>query len=385
MTNMIWTLQAFLLQLCIKVTAVQIVETVEDLKAKAKSQLADARHTDTTASHNSQLLEQSLEDEMRFDARSLEDFTNKLWGETQSQLATDTADLKITSDTLAEDTAALADTKQDCQAKAAEFEAATRSRSEELEALAKAASVLSAKMGGAESLSYSLTLSSFLQLSRSVLSIEGELSRFEAVRKIRREHSLELELLASRVASAVHAEGSNGDDLFFQGKGVDQRHDREVGRKGFGGCQPEGVRRQGALGDPRQEGDKMADLEKASSSIDTETAKFVQLKREVAEWQTALGELAASQAAMTKLSAEENDAFAKSKQDLEDCIDGVRTALGVLRYYYGEGDKARAAAGEESTGIIGLLQVIESDSSINLSEITAAEENAVVTFCGERK
>ena len=33
----------------------------------------------------------------------------------------------------------------------------------------------------------------------------------------------------------------------------------------------------------------------------------------------------------------------------------MRTALGVLRDYYGGGDKAYEAAGEESTGIIGLL------------------------------
>ena len=82
--------------------------------------------TQTTTSHNSQLLQQWLEDEMRFDARYLEDSKKKNLSETRSQLPTDTADLKTTSDTLAEDTAALADTKQD-QAKAAELEAATES------------------------------------------------------------------------------------------------------------------------------------------------------------------------------------------------------------------------------------------------------------------
>ena len=86
---------------------------------------------------------------MKFDAQDLE-ASNKILCETKSQLVTDTADSNITADTLAEDTTALADTKQDCQAKAAEFEAATRSRSEELEALLKARSVLSAKTGGAE-------------------------------------------------------------------------------------------------------------------------------------------------------------------------------------------------------------------------------------------
>ena len=64
-----------------------------------------------------------------------------------------------------------------------------------------------------------------------------------------------------------------------------------------------------------------------------------------------LGELAASQAAMTKLRAKKKDAFARNEQD---GIDGVRPVLGVLRDYYGGGDKAHEAAGEENTGIIGL-------------------------------
>ena len=53
----------------------------------------------------------------------------------------------------------------------------------------------------------------------------------------------------------------------------------------------------------------MAELQKLSSSIDTKTAKSAQHKGEVAELQPALGELAASQAAVTKFSAEEKDAF----------------------------------------------------------------------------
>ena len=97
--------------------------------------------------------------------------------------------------------------------------------------------------------------------SRSVLSSQGGLFKFEAVRKIRdlamSEHSIELEQLASRVASAMYVEVSNGDDPFAEVKGIDQRHDREVGRKGDGGCQPEGVLRQGVLGELRQEGEQI--------------------------------------------------------------------------------------------------------------------------------
>ena len=151
------------------------VETLEDLKTKTEFQMAEAR---------------------RFEA--------------QGQLTTDTADLKMKEDVLAEDTAALEDTTRVCQAKAVEFETATNGRSEELDAYAKARAVISQKTGGAESFSYGLTQASFLRLSRSVLSPSGGLTKFEAVWKTKelakREHSPELAQLASRVASAVHVE-----------------------------------------------------------------------------------------------------------------------------------------------------------------------------------
>ena len=186
-----------------------IVETSEDLKAKAESQMAEARQTEVTASHNFQMRQQFLEDELKFNAQDLEAAKHSL-GEAQGQLTADTADLKMTADVLAEDTATLEEVKQDCQAKAVEFEASVKSRSEELEALAKAQTVISEKTGGAETFSYGLTQTSFLQLSRSVLSSRGGLAKFGAVRKIRElaksEHSLELAQLASRVASAMHAE-----------------------------------------------------------------------------------------------------------------------------------------------------------------------------------
>ena len=106
-----------------------IVETL-DKKSKAESQFAEARQTETTASHNLQMLQQSLEDDLKFNAQDLEAAKRSL-GETQGQLTTDTADLKMTEDALAEDTAALEDTTQDCcHSKAAKFEAAVKSRSE---------------------------------------------------------------------------------------------------------------------------------------------------------------------------------------------------------------------------------------------------------------
>ena len=123
-----------------------IVETSEDLKAKAESQMAEARRTEVTASRNFQMRQQFLEDELKFNAQDLEATEHSL-DEAQGQLTTDTADLKMTEDALAEDTAAIEDTTRDCQAKAVEFETATNGRSEELDAYAKARAVISQKTG----------------------------------------------------------------------------------------------------------------------------------------------------------------------------------------------------------------------------------------------
>ena len=71
----------------------------------------------------------------------------------EDQLTTDTADLKMTENALAEDTAAFEDTTRDClaiQAKVADFEAYNKSLCEELEALAKAKAVISEKTGDTE-------------------------------------------------------------------------------------------------------------------------------------------------------------------------------------------------------------------------------------------
>ena len=54
-----------------------------------------------------------------------------------------------------------------------EFETATNGRSKELDAHAKARAMISWKIGGDESFSHGLTQTSFLQLSRSVLSSHG--------------------------------------------------------------------------------------------------------------------------------------------------------------------------------------------------------------------
>uniref|UniRef100_A0A7S0A5S2 Uncharacterized protein n=1 Tax=Pyrodinium bahamense TaxID=73915 RepID=A0A7S0A5S2_9DINO len=130
--------------------------------------------------------------------------------------------------------------------------------------------------------------------------------------------------------------------------------------------------------------DKTAEISKLSIKIDQMTSRSSQLKAEVAALQKALSELAKAQAEMDKLRQEEKADYAKGKADMEQGIQGVKLALKVLREYYAK-DKAHAAAEGAGSGIIGLLEVVESDFSQGLIEMTATENSAQSAYEKETK
>merc|ERR1712025_1190415 len=71
---------------------------------------------------------------------------------------------------------------------------------------------------------------------------------------------------------------------------------------------------------------------------------------------------------------EEKATFQSNKADLDQGIQGVRMALKVLREYYDK--KEEGSAQGASTGIFALLEVVESDFSKALAEMTTAEAAA---------
>jgi len=125
--------------------------------------------------------------------------------------------------------------------------------------------------------------------------------------------------------------------------------------------------------------DKEDAITKLSTSIDSMTAKAAQLNEQVAVLQKELAEVAKAQAEMDKLRAEEKAAFDKNSAEMKKGINGVQLALKVLNDYYAK-DSAHASAEGAATGIIGLLEVVESDFSKGLAEMTAVEENAQATY-----
>jgi len=359
-----------------------IIATLEDLLAKAESQLDHIRKTETANLHNFQLLKQSMEDEIKFGKADLA-AAQKGIAESAGKLATAGGDLKVTSADMNADTATLADLHQNCMTKAQDYEAATKSRDEELKALAAAKKVIAEETGGANTVTYGLNQVSFLQSGR--LSSSADLANFEVARLVRdlaqKQHSSALALLASRIASVIRS----SDDPFAKVKGLiadmiarlEAEAEADATHKAY--CDKE-------LAETRvKKVDKEAEIAKLSTKIDQMSARSAQLKQEVAALQKALAELAATQAEMNKLRKEEHDVFVSEKADLEQGLEGVKLALKILREYYAKEDKAHEAAEGAGEGIIGLLEVCESDFSKTLAEITATETSAQNTYDQETK
>merc|ERR1719379_1822144 len=104
------------------------------------------------------------------------------------------------------------------------------------------------------------------------------------------------------------------------------------------------------------------------------TARIAVLKGEIAATQKELAELAASQLAMDNLRGEEHDVYLAQKAEMEEGLQGVKLALKTLKDYYGGASGDHEAATGAGEGIIGLLEVIESDMTKTLTEVEATEK-----------
>jgi len=338
--------------------------------------LDKARKTETTSLNNFQMLKQSLTDAMEFAGKDM-DKAKKSLAESQEKKAVAEGDLDVTSKDLAEDIKAKATLHQDCMTAAEEFELSTKSRGEELKALAAAKKIIKESTGGAADQSYGLNQVSFLQLASS-----ADLAKFEAVRFVRdlarKSNSPSLAQLASRMSSAMKLGAAAGEDPFAKVKGLitdmivtlESEAEADASHKAY--CDKEMSEANSKKDDLTFESDKL------STKIAQDKAASAKLKEEVATLQGELASMAKARAEADALRTEEKTAFEKNSAEMKQGIEGVKMALKVLKEYYAKGDKD--AAEGAASGIIGLLEVCESDFTKGLTEMTAQEESAAADY-----
>merc|ERR1719375_289594 len=284
-----------------------IIETMQDLYEKGEAQLEEARKTETKNIQAYQMLTQSLKDEIKYANQDLDKAKKALAKSAEAKAAAE-GDLEVTQKDLAEDIKDLASLHQECMTGAEDFEAETKSRGEELKALATAKKIIVEATSGAQDISYS-----FVQVA---MSTGTDLANFEAIRFVRdlaqKQKSTALAQLASRMVTAMR---SGSGDPFAKVKGLISdmiekllaEAEADATEKAY--CDKEMAETE------TKKADKEAAIEKLSTQIDSMTAKTAKLKEEVATLQKELSALAKAQAEMDKLRAEEKAALDTNSAD----------------------------------------------------------------------
>eukprot|EP00747_Dinoflagellata_sp_TGD_P159489 gnl/TRDRNA2_/TRDRNA2_177898_c0_seq2.p1 gnl/TRDRNA2_/TRDRNA2_177898_c0~~gnl/TRDRNA2_/TRDRNA2_177898_c0_seq2.p1 ORF type:complete len:701 (-),score=244.96 gnl/TRDRNA2_/TRDRNA2_177898_c0_seq2:162-2168(-) len=341
-----------------------IVELLENLLEKASTKLSDLRKKEETAVSDFKMTEQSLKQEIGYASHNLETAKKDSSASAEAKAAAE-GDLSMSSKDLAADTAALDELHTECMMKANDFEAETKSRGEELKALATAKKIIQEATGVD-----SLAQVSFLQVvTQKKSTAHAAVSYMKRLAK--KQHSTALAQLASRMASAVRL-GASSQDVFAKLKTMidgmiaklEKEAQEEATKKAY--CDKEMSETKA------KKDDKSAGVQKLTTKIDADSASSTKVKEEVASTQSQLAQLASEQAELDKIRAEEAALYELSKAEQEKGLAGIRAALKVLKDYYSK------VSGDAGSGIISMLEYAEADLNKGLSEMIEIEKMAKI-------
>jgi len=359
-----------------------ILDILEDMKEKAVAMKNDGVKAEMNTKHAYEMLKQSLETTIAQYEKDLAG-SKSIKAAAEESKAIAEGDLSMAEKELAEDKKYLSELSMDCQQKAADWEVSTKSRAEELEALAAAKKIIMEKTGGATDKAYGLLQQSSLSKSTSDAA-DKVVSMLQGLGKTNKD--VALSQLALRVKAAV--EMQTGADPFAKVKGMIQEMiDKlvadaaaEASHKAF--CDKE-------MSESKEKiEDHTSTIDKFTTRKDKATAAIEKLTEELATLADELATMAKQQATMDEMRGEQKAAYAEAKKDYEDGIEGLTMALQILRDYYAEGEaliqqpatSVHSKATGEATGIIGMLEVAQSDFSKLLADATVEEEAAIKEY-----
>jgi len=351
-----------------------IVETLSEMEDKASESLNDARKREGEAAQAYALLKQSMDGETAGMKEELSENTN-LKASSAEKLAGAQGDLEITKKSLAEDTAYLKDLKRDCQTRAREFEAESKDNNAEITALGKAKAILLKKFALVQTATRVHALA-------KVQARDNEDSKSRALRSIeqlgRKLHSTALVSLAYRAASDPFGKiRSMIEDMIAK---LLQEAAEEATQKAF--CDTE-------IGESTKSKDeKQGKLDKVNARLESAESTTATLMDEVSVLSKEVADSDAAMATATALRGKEKATFVVVEKDLSESQEACAAATEVLREYYEgasliqTGQKAKGQTDEQGdgSGILGMLEVAESDFATGLAEARTVEEAAQGDF-----
>jgi peptidoglycan hydrolase CwlO-like protein len=362
-----------------------VVSVLEDMLAKAEEQRSKATGAEREAKFNFEMVKQALNERGAKQNDELADSKKALAGHKES-LATSQGDLKSAKKDYGTDAASLQSLQVDCMQTATDHEASVDGRKEELKALAAAKKIIQEKTGGADGRSFLLQMSEDTEDDQS----QGVVEVVRMLRSLgRKQDSMQISLLASKASSAV-ASGS-GKDVFGKVKGLIEKMIQKL----LDEAKKEGAEKAFCDKEMKETEEKKAeheeDLDALTGKMDKADASISRLTSEIATLEAELGNIATSQKEMDANRAEEHKDYESAKTDYEQGVEGVQMAIKVLKDYYGQAFLQQpevgthSASGGSASGIIGLLEVAESDFSKLLAEVEADEKASQSEYDSQTK
>jgi len=370
-----------------------IVDMLEKLQDKFVDQRTVLEKEEMNAKDAYSLLMQDLANEI---AQATKEVSQKssVKAQTLQHKADSEGALTDTTTTLQADVKYKTDLTGTCEQKATDFESRQTLRADEIEAIEKAIEILSssAVSGNAEKyLPTGLIQKKGKKALAQLRASEAHITQERAAQFLK----LRAEKLNSRVLSALAVRVS--DDPFKKVKKMIkdlivrlmEEATEEAEHKGW--CDTELSTNE----QTRQE--KTQAVERLSAEIDQLESSIAKLTEDLADLAKALADLDAAMAKATKLRQEEKAKNTQTIADAQEAQTAVAQALTVLKEFYAKAAEATAFVQKkqpaifdspyqglqaDNGGVVGMLEVIESDFARLEADTDAAETSAQKEYDG---
>merc|ERR1719482_2008352 len=347
-----------------------IVDTLGDLKDKAESSLSDQRKAEMESSHAYQMLKQNLDTEAAQMKKRLTQVTNER-SQTEEAMHEAQAEQDESSKSKATDEAYLADLKQSCATKAAEWSQRQKSASEEIGVIEKAKEILSEGV------------KVFLQVSRKTDDKDDELKRSQIATVLRnlatKHHAYQLSQLSAEVLS----------DPFGKVRGLIEGMVERLMKEAAEEAESKSFCDKEISKSRAKQADLSAKVDMHTARIEKSTAAKAKLGEQIKALQAEIAEIDKSNSEPTELRTAEKAEYDKASAEYSQSAAAVANAIEVLQAYYSGGAFVQVRSVQPEFGsaksdvgntIVEMLEVAESDFTRLLAEANASENAAAAAY-----
>merc|ERR1719321_1290393 len=366
----------------------QVVTMLSKLLDKFIDERTTLEKEEMDSLHAFELLMQDLKHEIEVATEDIADKKESKAKKLQAKADAE-GDLADVSGTHDADVTYLTDLVSTCEQKATDFQSRQELRVEELEALNKAIEIIS---GGAVAGAAEEHLPTLLAVKASTMAQLRASEQSPTQARVAQFLQTRAKAINSRVlaALAVHVAGDPFKKVKKMIRDLIQRlmeeANEEASHKGW--CDTE------LSTNAQTRKEKMMASETLTAEIDQLTTSVAMLTEEIAEVTAAIADLDAAMLKATKIRAAEKEKNTQTIKDAQDAQTAVAQALTVLEEFYAKAAEAGAFVRVQqaqqdqqeqpqtgaSTGVIGMLEVIEADFARLEADTKAAEASAAQEY-----